>query len=50
MNSCIQIHLLGLKENWISSFQNTCTLLTTLLLLLFSLGLGESKGGELENE
>jgi hypothetical protein len=39
-----------LKENWISSFQNTCTLLNTLLPLLFSLCLGESKGGELENE
>jgi len=33
-----------------SSFQNTCTLLDTLLPLPFSLGLRESKGCELENE
>jgi len=33
-----------------SSFQNTCTLFDILLPLPFSLGLGESKGGELENE
>jgi hypothetical protein len=32
----------------LSSFQNTCTLFDTLLP--FSLGLGESKGSELENE
>jgi hypothetical protein len=32
------------------SFQNTCTLLNSLLPIPFSLGLGESKGGELENE
>jgi hypothetical protein len=34
----------------LSSFQNTCTLLDTLFPLPFSLGLGESKGGGLENE
>jgi hypothetical protein len=34
----------------LSSFQNTHTLLNTLLPLPFSLGLGKSKGGELENE
>jgi len=50
MNLDTWIHLLGLKENWISSFQNTCMLLDTLLPLPFSLGLGESKGGELETE
>jgi len=33
-----------------SSFQNNYTLLDTLFPLAFSLGLGKSKGGELENE